>query len=123
MIDENLGGRPRIEFTDKEWALIENACKIQCTGEEIASLLGIDYDTMNSRIKETYNEGFSEYIKRFSLNGKTSLRRYQWKLAESGNATMLIWLGKQYLDQADKQELNADITTTSLPNVSLDEFV
>jgi hypothetical protein len=78
---------------------------------------------MNSRIKETYNEGFSEYIKRFSLNGKTSLRRYQWKLAESGNATMLIWLGKQYLDQADKQELNADITTTSLPNVSLDEFV
>jgi hypothetical protein len=123
MTENNLGGRPRIEFTEKEWQIIENACKIQCTGEEIASLLGIDYDTMNSRIKETFGEGFSDYIKRFSLHGRTSLRRLQWKAAESGNTTMLIWLGKQYLEQSDKQELNANVTNTELPNVSIDEFV
>jgi hypothetical protein len=28
----------------------------------------------------------------------------QWKLARSGNATMLIWLGKQWLGQTDKVE-------------------
>jgi hypothetical protein len=124
VMDEiNVGGRPRIEFTDKEWSIVENACKIQCTGEEIASLLEIDYDTMNTRIKERFDVGFSDYIKRFSLSGKTSLRRLQWKAAEGGNSTMLIWLGKQYLDQSDKQQVTADVTTTSLPNVSIDEFI
>jgi hypothetical protein len=28
----------------------------------------------------------------------------QFKAAEGGNATMLIWLGKQYLDQSDKTQ-------------------
>jgi hypothetical protein len=33
---------------------------------------------------------------------KASLRRIQWKLAEAGNATMCVWLGKQLLGQRDK---------------------
>ena len=28
----------------------------------------------------------------------------QWSAAENGNSTMLVWLGKQYLNQKDKQE-------------------
>jgi hypothetical protein len=28
----------------------------------------------------------------------------QFKAAEGGNATMLIWLGKQYLGQSDKTQ-------------------
>ena len=35
--------------------------------------------------------------------GKTSLRRNQWRLAET-NPTMAIWLGKQYLNQTDHVE-------------------
>ena len=35
-----------------------------------------------------------------------SVRRMQYRSAEEGNATMLIWLGKQYLDQKDKQEVD-----------------
>jgi hypothetical protein len=27
----------------------------------------------------------------------------QWKLADEGNCAMAIWLGKQYLNQIDKQ--------------------
>jgi len=34
-------------------------------------------------------------------NGKSSLRRIQWKSALGGNTTMQIWLGKQYLQQRD----------------------
>ncbi|MEE8536364.1 MAG: hypothetical protein V3S71_00020, partial [Acidobacteriota bacterium] len=30
---------------------------------------------------------------------------------EGGNPTMMIWLGKQYLDQRDKAELEARITS------------
>jgi len=34
-------------------------------------------------------------------NGRSSLRRLQWKSATNGNITMQIWLGKQYLGQRD----------------------
>ena len=30
----------------------------------------------------------------------------QWKAAERGNTSMLIWLGKQILGQSDKQEIS-----------------
>ena len=29
----------------------------------------------------------------------------QWKAAEAGSHTMLVWLGKQVLGQTDKQEV------------------
>ena len=38
-------------------------------------------------------------------HGRASLRRMQFKAAEQGNATMQIWLGKQYLDQKDHRQL------------------
>nr|UWD62952.1 MAG: hypothetical protein [Bacteriophage sp.] len=43
---------------------------------------------------------FADTYKSKSQVGKSSLRRAQWKLAEK-NASMAIWLGKQYLDQSD----------------------
>ena len=36
--------------------------------------------------------------------GRTSLRRKQMECALAGNVIMQIWLGKQYLGQADKVE-------------------
>lgn len=96
---------PKIIFTDDQWKLIENAATIFCTGEEIAGLLQVDYDTLNSRILEKHNIATSEYIKNKSANGRQSLRRAQYKKAMAGNPTMLIWLGKQYLDQRDKSEI------------------
>ena len=32
---------------------------------------------------------------------KASLRRFQYEAAAGGNPTMLIWMGKQFLDQTD----------------------
>jgi AraC-like DNA-binding protein len=94
--------RPKINI---DWSTVEKLCLIQCTGEEIASVLGCSYDTLERRCKEEYEESFAEYIKRESSGGKASLRRAQWKKAiDDGNATMQIWLGKQYLGQRDKQE-------------------
>ena len=37
-----------------------------------------------------------------------ALRRSQWKMAER-NATMAIWLGKQYLGQKDVVEQKSDV--------------
>jgi hypothetical protein len=34
----------------------------------------------------------------------------QYEAAKTGNVTMLIWLGKQWLAQADKVESNVEVT-------------
>lgn len=97
--------RPKKNLTPKEWDSVKYMCMIHCTGEEIAGVLQMDYDTLNRNCKEKYHMPISEYIKTHQTNGKMSLRRAQWKSAESGNASMLIWLGKQWLGQTDKQEV------------------
>ena len=67
--------------------------QIGCKNQEIADWFGIDENTL------TYN--FSEDITKGRENLKQSLRRAQLKLALSGNATMLIWLGKNILMQQE----------------------
>lgn len=106
-------GAPRKEI---DFRVLNNLCEIQCTGEEIAAVLDVDYDTMNARIKEKYGQSFSEYYASKKEKGKTSLRRKQWKLAET-NAGMAIFLGKQILGQRDKVEV--ENTNLNL-NASLD---
>lgn len=90
-------GRPKIEI---DFTMVKNLCSIQCTGEEIASVLNINYDTLTARIKENFNESFSDYYKKASGSGKASLRRVQFELAKKSPA-MCIWLGKQYLQQRE----------------------
>lgn len=93
--------RPRKEI---DYATVEKLLHIQCTGEEIAAVLGINYDTLVSSIKRDHKMSYSEYSEQKKAGGKASLRRMQWKQAENGNTTMLIWLGKQMLGQSDKQQ-------------------
>lgn len=54
---------------------------------------------------------FADTYKSKSQVGKSSLRRAQWKLAEK-NASMAIWLGKQYLGQRDEPEESIDVEDT-----------
>jgi hypothetical protein len=77
--------------------LVEKLAAIQCSHAEMAAVLGCSADTLERR--------FAAVIKKGRETGKSSLKRAQFKLALSGNPTMLIWLGKQYLGQADKQEV------------------
>lgn len=98
-------GRPKKNLSSKDWASVDYMCMIHCTGEEIAGVLGMDYDTLNRNSKEFKGMPISEYIKQHQNGGKMSLRRAQWKAAESGNVSMLIWLGKQWLGQREQQEV------------------
>ena len=94
--------RPRKEIDQKQF---ENLSGLQCTLEEICGWFDVTDKTLDSWCKRTYNASFSEVFKQKRGNGKISLRRMQWRLAEK-NATMAIWLGKQYLDQRDIVEQN-----------------
>lgn len=81
----------------------ESLCAIQCTKEEICSVLDVSEKTLNSWCNNTYGENFSLVFNKKKEYGKSSLRRTQWRLAEK-NPTMALWLGKQYLGQKDVVE-------------------
>jgi len=87
------------------YELVEKLASLQCTQEEIAYVLGCSSKTIQRDKKAT------KIIKMAKEKGKASLRRMQWKAAERGNASMLIWLGKQYLGQTDKQEIKQETKT------------
>ena len=83
--------RPKFKI---DYDMVEKLAGIQCTQQEIASFLGCSVDTLQR------DETFCGIYKKGMENGKMSLRRMQYKLAEK-NPTMAIWLGKQYLGQKD----------------------
>jgi hypothetical protein len=94
--------RPRKEIDQKQF---ENLCGLQCTLEEICGWFGVTDKTLDGWCKRTYRASFSEVFRQKRGLGKVSLRRSQWRLAEK-NASMAIWLGKQYLGQRDVVDLD-----------------
>ena len=110
-------GRPKKEI---DYVAVEKLAQIQCTQEEIAGFLNISVRTL------LRDEKFCEIYKKGIENGKMSLRRYQFKLAEK-NTSMAIFLGKQYLGQKDNVEDKSksnngilDELTEALQNVKND---
>jgi hypothetical protein len=98
---------PSKPMTDKEFDQLVNMIRIQCTRDEICDVLNMSDTTLNRRIKERGIDGvtnFEALYKKHQGEGKASLRRAQWKAAQEGNPTMLVWLGKQMLGQTDKRE-------------------
>ena len=102
------GGRPRVEI---DLGLVERSAHIGCTNDEIVALLGIGRSTFYDRLKD--DPELQEVIDRGRAVGRATLRRLQWQGAESGNPTMLIWLGKQMLDQKDKLENSGTMDTNT----------
>lgn len=92
------GDTPAQDRIDKKQ--FENLCGLQCTYNEVCDFFDVDDKTLNSWCKSTYGTTFSEIFKVKRGKGQISLRRTQWKLAEK-NASMAIFLGKQYLGQKD----------------------
>ena len=87
-----------------DWDQVDKLCAIHCTGEEQASILGVDYDTLNRACHREHNRSFADYFAQKSATGKMSLRRRQYTSAMDGNTTMLVWLGKNRLGQSDMPE-------------------
>lgn len=95
-------GRPLKKF---DYELFEKLCGIQCTAEEICAVMEISQDTLVRRTKLKYKKTFADVFKQKREAGKSSLRRTQWVKAMEGSIPLLIFLGKNYLGQSDKNEL------------------
>jgi hypothetical protein len=91
-------GRPKKII---EYGTVERLASIMCTQEEIAEFLEISVRTLQ-RDKE-----FCRIYKKGLETGKMSLRRKQFKLADR-NPAMAIFLGKNYLNQKDKQDISLE---------------
>ena len=76
---------------------------------EIAEVLGYDDTTLKRK--------FEKFLTKGKLNLKMKLRRKQIEVAMNGNVVMLIWLGKQYLGQAEKVEGTGELKVTILRKI------
>jgi len=68
-----------------------------CTDREIAFILGVSENLLRRKARQALDQGRAQLQK--------SLRRKQLEMARRGSVPMLIWLGKQYLGQRDRQDI------------------
>ena len=81
--------------------LVEALAGVGCTNTEIATITGCSSATIGRRFAKNLTKGRDDL--------KMRLRKKQLDLALAGDRTMLIWLGKQYLDQTEKQKIESDV--------------
>tara|TARA_R100000458_G_C8238021_1_gene217816 strand:- start:94 stop:489 length:396 start_codon:yes stop_codon:yes gene_type:complete len=93
-MEKRKRGRPKLDIDPDK---VEMLASFGCSTVEIAKLHNCDEHTIRKRFKEELERG------RESM--KIKLRQLQWKQAENSNTSLLIFLGKQYLGQSDRNEL------------------
>lgn len=86
--------RPPLEIDGVQ---VEKLATLGCKTTEIAHFFDCSTDTIERRFAAELTKG------RASL--RISLRRWQLDAARKGNATLLIWLGKQLLEQIESQSV------------------
>ena len=79
---------------------VEKLASYGLTNKEIAEALGYDDSTLKRK--------FENFLTKGKANLKQRLKRKQIEVAMNGNVSMLIWLGKQYLGQAEKLDENGE---------------
>ena len=73
---------------------VEKLASYGLNNKEIAEALGFDDTTLKRKFENFLTKGRGDL--------KKKLKRKQIEVAMQGNVSMLIWLGKQYLDQSEK---------------------
>ena len=95
-------GRPKRVFTPEQIEQMENYALAGCQNNTIATLMDIPIVTRE--------DNFRKLLTKKRCERKLTLRSQQNKAAAKGNPALLIFLGKNYLDQADKVEEKLHVT-------------
>lgn len=106
------GGRPPLEINVE---MLEALAERSLTQADCAAVLGCSVDTIQRRYLEVYDRGLQKC--------RASLRRKQFEMAQAGNVTMLIWLGKNLLGQSDKTEVTGKDGAPLIPDVDREEII
>ena len=101
-----------------DWNKVDNSLRAGSNGVQVAAMLGIHYNTLVNKCNEEKKCDFSDYLAQKRQEGNDVLFGLQYKLAKEGDRGMLIWLGKNRLDQSDKKEIKQH-NTGSLININM----
>ena len=102
-----------------DWLRVDKYLQAQCSGAGIASLLGIHSNTLYDRCKSDNGIEFMTYSEQKKSEGKELLRAKQFQVAMEGDKTMLVWLGKQYLEQSDQSAIQHNLNIQELPTINI----
>jgi hypothetical protein len=93
-----------------DWVKVALLCQEGRNGVQIASTLGIHYNTLYERCKTDNNCEFSEWSQDKRSFGDGELHSMQYKKAMKGDVQMLKWLGEWRLGQKDDKTRQDDTT-------------
>lgn len=104
------------------WEQVDVYLQAGSTGTEVSALFGIHPNTLYERCKLEQNCDFSEYRSQKREKGIARIRLQQFEKAMNGDTTMLIWLGKNYLDQSEKRNIESiGVTAINIIHTTVDE--
>jgi len=99
----NKAGRPKLELNEEQ---VYKLASLNVSVKDIADVLGCSKSTLEKNYLDVINEG--------RANLKHSILRKQYEVGITDkNVTMLIWMGKQHLGQADKKAVEIDDKRTA----------
>lgn len=97
-----------------------------CKGTEICPHFDMHPDTFYRKVEERYSIGFTELCRIKREQGDSLLRETQFYKAigetDVGDNTMLIWLGKQRLDQREPEAVRAETALSEPITVALSDI-
>lgn len=96
-----------------DWEIVDELMEAGCTGVEIASYFGLYPDTLYARVEDKYKCGFSAYLHQKRSVGDALIRKTQFDVAIDKDKTMLIWLGKQRLDQREPEQKTSNLNESA----------
>ena len=91
-------GRPKLDINKKE---LEQCLITGRTIPQISDYFRCSEVSISRKCKEYFGMGPGAAKRMYSEKGRTQLLFAQYKAAINGNTTMMIWLGKQLLNQTD----------------------
>src|SRR5574343_1385285 len=105
-MDKKKIGRPD-RFIN--WDKMDAALQFGARLIDIQGILDVSKNTVLRAIKLKHGLSFEDYRNLKMSTMRAKLLQKQFDVAMQGNVTMLIWLGKQHLDQKEKSEVDNKI--------------
>lgn len=104
-----------------DWEKVDNMLISGSNGVQVAASIGIHPDTLYDRCVLDHKVAFSAYAQEKRSKGDTLLHAAQFQKAiKEKNPTMLIWLGKQRLNQRENHDQS--VTNDKQIDIGLDQI-
>lgn len=91
------------------WKKVEEWLEAGARGTDIAQSLGISASSLYMRCKAEKKLRFCELAKEKRSQGMNNLRVLQYQKAQAHDTAMIIWLGKNWLEQRERPHFKEDV--------------